>query len=406
MTQKWMNYRKHFPILTRQVHDHPFVYLDSAATSQKPDSVIEAISTFYKEHYSTVHRSVYQTAVEAGVRYQMIRQKISRFLNAASDEEIIFTRGTTDALNLVAASFGKAFIAPGDEILISEMEHHSNIVPWQLMAQERKAQLRVVPFFDNGLLDMQAFHALLSAKTKIVSITHASNTLGTINPIKEIVDAAHAVGAKVCVDGAQSVPHMPIDVRALGCDFFAFSGHKVVGPTGIGCLYGKKELLDQMPPYQGGGDMIDTVTFAKTTYAQAPLKFEAGTPMIAEVIGLGAAIDFLSGIGMAEIEAWERALLDELWHCLSNMPAVKILGEKNQRTSLVSFTIDGVHPLDIATLLDLQGIACRSGHLCAQPVMSHFGCSAATRVSLAFYNTKEEVHYFCDCLQQVISQLS
>ncbi len=397
--------RKQFPMLDKTVHGHPLVYLDSAATSQKPFCVIDTISDFYKNHYGTVHRSIYTTAIEAGDAYQQSRKTVQEFLGAKSEDEIIFTRGTTEAINLVASSFGRAFIHEGDEILITEMEHHSNIVPWQMCAEQRKAHLKVVPFFDNGELDFEGFQSLLTDRTKIVAITHLSNVLGCINPIEQIIKAAHAVGAKVLVDGAQSAPHMPIDVQAMDADFFVFSGHKAVGPTGIGVLYGKYELLNHMPPYQGGGDMIETVTFTKTTYNVLPLKFEAGTPMIAEVIGLGAAIRYLMQLGMENIRVYEHQLLEYLWEQLSGIDGLRILGAKENRGSLATFTVEGVHPLDIATLLDLQGIAIRSGHMCAQPIMRHYGLAAACRASLSFYNTKEEIGHFVESLQKVITQL-
>ncbi len=397
--------RDAFPMLKREVNGKPFIYLDSAATAQKPKCVIDAVCTFYSDHYGTVHRAVYTTAVEAGELYAASRTAAQKFLNAKREDEIIFTKGTTDGINLVASSFGRAFIKEGDEILITEMEHHSNIVPWQMMAEARGAKLKVVPFFDNGLLDLDAFEELLSDRTKIVAITHLSNVLGTINPIVDIVRAAHARGAKVLVDGAQSAAHLTIDVQALDVDFFVFSGHKVMGPTGVGVLYGKYELLEQMPPYQGGGDMIDEVSFEKTTYNVLPLKFEAGTPMIAEVIGLGTALNFLMEIGMQTIAAYEQELLDFLWTELSVIPKVKILGANQNRGSLVSFYIEGAHPLDIATLLDLQGVAIRSGHLCAQPIMKHYGISGACRVSFSFFNTKGELKTFCDTLVRAINQL-
>jgi len=397
--------RKQFPMLSEKVHDHPFIYLDSAATAQKPLVVIDAISDFYKNHYGTVHRAIYKTAQDAGDRYQQSRKTAQQFINAKSEDEIIFCRGTTDGINLVAASFAKAFIHEGDEILITEMEHHSNIVAWQMCAEQHRAILKVVPFFDTGELDMEAFHSLLTERTKIVAVTHLSNVLGTINPIKEIVEASHRMGAKVLVDGAQSAPHMAIDVQALDVDFFVFSGHKVYGPTGIGVLYGKYELLNQMPPYQGGGDMIETVTFAKTTYNVLPLKFEAGTPMIAEVIGLQATLEFVMQIGIEAIAKYEMELLEVLWNELSAIPNLHIMGSSPHRGALVTFTVDGCHPLDIATLLDLQGIAIRSGHLCAQPIMRHYGHAGACRASLAFYNTKEEVCTFSQKLKKSISQL-
>lgn len=402
----WESVRSAFSMLQKRVHGHPLVYLDSAATALKPFGVLDAMDSFYKNHYGTVHRAIYSTAIEAGDAYQKSRKSVQRFLHAKSEDEIIFTRGTTESINLVAHSFGKAFIHEGDEILISEMEHHSNIVPWQMCADECGAVLKVVPFFDDGQLDFEAFLALLNERTKLVAITHLSNVLGTINPVEEIIKAAHAVGAKVLVDGAQSVPHMAVDVQALDADFYVFSGHKLFGPTGVGVLYGKYELLNQMPPYQGGGDMIEHVTFAKTTYNALPLKFEAGTPMIAEVIGLGTAIEFVEDIGLNNIIVRETALLEQLWQGLSHIPNLRILGKKEGRGSLITFTVDGLHPLDIATLLDLRGIAIRSGHMCAQPIMQHFGLTGALRASLACYNSEDEITIFCDSLQKVIKQLS
>lgn len=405
LEKKFLKARKDFPMLTVKVHDKPLVYLDSAATSQKPNQVIDTITDFYKNHYGTVHRAVYSTAIVASEAYQATRKKVQVFLNAQSDDEIIFTKGTTEAINLVAYSFGKQFIEPGDEIIITEMEHHSNIVPWQIAAQDRKAILKVIPFTDDGVLDMDEFKKALSNKTKIVAVAHISNVLGTINPIKEIVKLAHEKGAKVLVDGAQSACHMPIDVQALDVDFFAFSGHKLIGPTGIGVLYGKKELLDAMPPYQGGGDMIQTVTFEKTTYNTLPLKFEAGTPLIAEVIGLGASIDYLTSLSLSDIYAYEKELLSILLYELQTIPGLYVLGLSEHKSAICTFSINGVHPLDIATLLDLHGIAIRSGHLCAQPTMRHFGITAAARASLSFYNTKEEIHFFIEHLKKVIKQL-
>lgn len=392
-------------MLQKRVHNHPLIYLDSAATALKPHSVIEAITNFYTHHYGTVHRAVYETCVMAGEKYTNARLQAARFLNAKSEDEIIFTKGTTDGINLVAYSFGQAYIGEGDEILITEMEHHSNIVPWQLCAQAHGAVLKVVPFFDSGELDFEAFLSLLSERTKIVAVTHVSNTLGTINPIEMIVKAAHNVGAKVLVDGAQSAPHLPIDVQALDVDFYVFSGHKTFGPTGVGILYGKHELLQALPPYQGGGDMIESVTFEKTTYNVVPLKFEAGTPQIAEIIGLGAALEYLMGLGKEAVCAWETELLDYLWTKIQQIPRLRVLGTNKERGALVTFTVDGIHPLDIATLLDLQGIAIRTGHLCTQPIMRHFGVRGACRASLAFYNTKEEIDLFCIALSKVIEQL-
>jgi cysteine desulfurase/selenocysteine lyase len=397
--------RKRFPLLHRRVHNHPLIYLDSAATAQKPASVISTITDFYKNGYATVHRAVYSTSLEASEVYEEVRRKVASFLNASAFEEIVFTKGATDAINLIATSFGKAFIDPKDTIILTEMEHHSNIVPWQLCAEARGATIKVIPFRDDGQLDLEVYKRYLKEGAKIVAVAHISNTLGIINPIKEIIDLAHAHGAKVLVDGAQSAPHMPIDVQSLDCDFFVFSGHKTFGPTGIGILYGKRQLLDALPPYQGGGDMIETVTFEKTTYNSLPLKFEAGTPPIAEVIGLGAALDFLQEVGMSRIQEWEEQLVDTLWKAIHAIDGVKILGGKANRSAMISFTIEGVHPLDVATLLDLQGVAIRSGHLCAQPVMRHFGIEGALRASLALYNTKDEIHNFAKALTLVLSQL-
>ena len=405
LTEKFAKVREHFPMLKKRINGHPFVYLDSAATAQKPQEVIDAIYNFYHDEYGTVHRAVYATATQANEAYQESRRKMQRFLHAANVEEIIFTRGTTESINLVAYSFCKAFVKKGDEIMITEMEHHSNIVPWQLVAEQFEAKLVVVPFLDNGELDMEAFQKMLSEKTKIVACAHISNTLGTINPIQEIIQKAHAFGAKVLIDGAQGAHHIPVDVVALDADFYVFSGHKAVGPTGIGVLYGKKELLEKMPPYQGGGDMIDTVTFAKTTYNTLPLKFEAGTPMIAEVIGLGAAIDFLMQVGMQKIQRWEHELLDFALPRILEIPGLNLLGLAKNRGAILTFSATGAHPLDIATLLDLQGIAVRSGHLCAQPVMRHYGITASCRASFAFYNTKEEISFFLDTLKKVLAQL-
>jgi cysteine desulfurase/selenocysteine lyase len=398
--------RQDFPMLKRTVHGKPLVYLDSAATTLKPKAVIDAISNFYSDHYGTVHRAVYELAGEATANYNAVRTKVQHFLNAKSSDEIIFTKGTTEAINLVAFSFGEAHIEPGDEILISAMEHHSNIVPWQLLAERKKAHLKIIPLLQNGELDLEAYEKLLSSRTKLVSIAHISNVLGIVNPLKTIIKAAHQKGAKVFVDGAQSAPHLKIDVQDLDCDFFAFSGHKIYGPTGIGVLYGKKELLDQMPPYQGGGDMIQTVTFEKTTFQPSPLKFEAGTPMIAQVIGLGAALDYIQSYGLDKIHAYETALMKHALKKLTQIEGIRILGPIENRTSLITFNIEGVHPLDAATLLDLQGIAVRSGHLCAQPLLQHFGCSTALRLSLASYNTMEEIDFFCQSLESAVSAMA
>lgn len=394
--------RSDFPMLKKTMHGNPLVYLDSAATTLKPRVVIDAISQFYSDNYGTVHRAVYELAGQATAMYHAVRIKVQQFLNAKSSDEIIFTKGTTEAINLVAFSFGEAFVQPGDEILISAMEHHSNIVPWQLLCERKKAHLKVIPLLENGEIDLEAYEKLLSPKTKLVSIVHISNVLGIVNPLKKIIEAAHLRGAKVFVDGAQSAPHLKIDVQELGCDFFAFSGHKIYGPTGIGILYGKKEVLEQMPPYQGGGDMIQTVTFEKTTFQPAPLRFEAGTPMIAEVMGLGAALNYIESYGLSKIHDYEAGLMGHALKEMGKIEEISILGPCDNRSSLITFNIQGVHSLDAATLLDLKGIAIRSGHLCAQPLLHHFGCSSALRISLAPYNTIEEIDVFCKALQSVV----
>ncbi|MFI0435919.1 MAG: SufS family cysteine desulfurase [Parachlamydiaceae bacterium] len=394
--------RKDFPMLSKTMHGNPLVYLDSAATAQKPNSVIETIANYYRDHYGTVHRAVYELALRSTEEYQKSRQKLRAFLNALKDEEIIFTRGTTESINMIAYSFGKAFIKPGDEILISAMEHHSNIVPWQIMCEDRGALLHVIPINEKGELRLDEYAKMLNHKTRLVSITHVSNALGTINPIKEIVSMAHQAGAKVLVDGAQSAPHLKIDLQEMDADFFVFSGHKVMGPTGIGILYGKSHLLNEMPPYQGGGDMIETVTFAKTTYNTLPLKFEAGTPMIAEVLGLGTAIDYLQSIGLQAIEQWEHELLVYATAEMEKIPGLKIIGEAEQKGALISFTVEGIHPLDIGSFLNLRGVAIRTGHHCAQPVMQFFNVPATARASFAFYNTKEEIDSLIDSLKYAI----
>ncbi|MCB1111274.1 MAG: cysteine desulfurase [Chlamydiales bacterium] len=400
-----MRVRHDFPILKQEFNGHPLIYFDTAATAQKPLPVIEAMDSFMREHYGTVHRAVYSLAVEATEAYQKVRREVQKLLNAKEPHEIIFTRGATESINMAAYSFGKAFIKPGDEIVITEMEHHSNIVPWQILCQDRAARLKVVPFDDAGNLDMEEFRKLVTEKTKLVAVTHVSNTLGTVNPMKEIIAIAHDAGAKVLVDGAQATPHMAIDVQDLDADFYIFSGHKTYGPTGIGILYGKEELLDQMPPYQGGGDMIKKVTFEKTTYNDLPLKFEAGTPMIVEVIGLGAAIRYLQGIGMEAIHAYEQDLLKHLTKKLTSIDGMNIFGTAKGKGAVVSFLIDGVHPLDLGTLLDLRGIAIRTGHHCTQPIMQHYNIDATARVSLGMYNTKEEIDIFHDALLAAVGQL-
>lgn len=397
--------RRDFPMLNQTMHGKPLVYLDSAATAQKPSTVIDAIASFYRDHYGTVHRAVYQLAVRSTEDYQKTRQKVRAFLHAAKDEEIIFTRGTTESINMVAYCFGKAFVNPGDEILISAMEHHSNIVPWQILCEDRGAILKVIPMNDKGELLLEEYAKLLNSRTRLVAITHISNSLGTLNPIKQIVSMAHQAGAKVLVDGAQSASHLKIDVQDLDVDFFVFSGHKIMGPTGIGILYGKSELLNQMPPYQGGGDMIESVTFSKTIYNVLPFKFEAGTPMIAEVMGLGAAIDYIQSIGIEAIQSWEHELLSYATAQMKQIPGLRIIGQALQKGALISFVIEGIHPLDIGTFLDFRGIAIRTGHHCAQPVMRFFNIPATARASFACYNTKEEVDLLIAALQDATRML-
>lgn len=397
--------RKDFPMLRTTMHGKPLIYLDSAATSQKPQIVIDAISNFYQNQYGTVHRAIYELSVYSTQAYENTRQKVKNFINAKNDSEIIFTRGTTDAINLVANSFGKAFVKAGDEILISEMEHHSNIVPWQMLCEERKAVLKVIPITDNAEIDIQAYAALLNNKTRLVAVAHVANATGTQNPIKQIISMAHAKGAKVLIDGAQSAPHLPVDVQDLGADFYVFSGHKLYGPTGIGVLYGRQELLNEMPPRDGGGDMIEHVTFPKTTYNRLPLKFEAGTPLIAEVIGLGVAIDYVNAIGMDEIQRWEQELLQNATSLIEKVKGLRVVGNASEKGAIISFSVDGAHPLDIGTMLDLRGIAIRTGHLCAQPTMRRFGTTALCRASFAFYNTKQEIEQFVATLHDVIKLL-
>lgn len=399
-----MNKQTDFPMLQKLMNGKPFVYFDSAATSQKPQSVIDSITDYYENYCGTVHRAVYQFATRSTETYQNVREKVAQFIHAPDSDQIIFTKGTTESINLVAYSYGKAFIHAGDEIIISEIEHHSNIVPWQLLCEEKKAVLKVIPVNDKGELLLEAFKQMIGPKTKLVSIGHISNALGTIHPVKEIIQMAHGVGAVVFVDGAQAAPHMPIDVQELDVDFYAFSGHKMYGPTGIGILYGKTELLEKMPPFLGGGDMIDQVTFEKTTYAKPPLKFEAGTPQIAEVIGLGAAIDFLNDIGIKNVQAWEHQLLEYATERMEKIEGLRIIGTAKDKGAIISFIVEGVHPLDLGTMLDLKGIAVRTGHHCAQPAMRRFGVTGTARVSFGLYNSKEEIEQFVVHLSEVIKK--
>jgi cysteine desulfurase / selenocysteine lyase len=383
--------RADFPILKQTVHGRPLVYLDNAATSQKPKAVIDAISHYYMADNANVHRGVHELSQRSTHAYEGTRTKLKKLLNAPDPHELIFVRGTTEGLNLVAATYGRKNLKAGDEIVVSGLEHHSNIVPWQMLCEASGAKLKVIPVNDRGELLLDEYEKLLSERVKIVAVTHVSNALGTVVPVREIAAMAHRQGAVVVVDGAQSVPHMKVDVQALDCDFYALSGHKMFGPTGIGVLWGKAKLLKAMPPYQGGGDMIRTVTFEKTTYNTIPYKFEAGTPDIAGGIGLGAAIDYLDGIGMERIAAYEHELMVYGTEALQRVSGLRIIGTAKDKASVLSFVMEGIHPHDIGTVLDRQGIAVRTGHHCAQPVMERFGVPATTRASLAFYNTPGEI---------------
>jgi len=383
--------RKDFPILAQQVHGKPLVYLDSAATSQKPKCVIEALTRFYLMDNANIHRGVHELSERSTLAYEAARGKVRGFLNAANTREIVFVRGATEGINLVAQTYGRTHVGAGDEIVLSALEHHSNIVPWQMLCEEKKAVLRVIPINDRGEIELDAFEKLLNPRTRLVAVSHVSNALGTINPVREIVQTAHRWNVPVLIDGAQAVPHMKVDVRNLDCDFYVFSGHKVFGPTGIGVLYGRERLLEDMPPWQGGGDMIRSVTFEKTTYNELPYKFEAGTPDIAGVIGLGAAIDYLDQIGMDAVAAHEHDLLQYGTEALESISGLRLIGTAREKAGVLSFVLDGVHPHDAGTILDREGVAVRTGHHCAQPVMERFGVSSTTRASLAFYNTREDI---------------
>jgi len=393
--------RRDFPILNQRVHGRPLVYLDNAATTQKPQVVIDAMVRSYTEDNANIHRGVHLLSERATRAYEEAREKVQRFLNAPNSREIIFVRGTTEAINLVAQTFGRANVASGDEVLVTEMEHHSNIVPWQLLCEEKGAHLKVLPITDEGELRIDLLDGLLTDHTKIVAVVHVSNSLGTINPITAIVERAHARGIPVLVDGAQAVAHMPVDVHALGADFYALSGHKLFGPTGIGVLWGRLSLLEAMPPYQGGGDMISAVTFKKTTYNVVPNKFEAGTPNIAGSIGLGAAIDYVKSLDFNAMQAYEDELLAYGTKALTSVPGVRMIGTAARKASILSFVMEDVHPHDIGTILDQEGVAIRTGHHCTQPLMDRLGVPATARASLALYNTKEEIDALVGALAKV-----
>ena len=393
--------RADFPILARREHGHPLVYLDNANTTQKPRAVIEATRRFYAEENANIHRATYRLSETATAVYEGAREKVRQFLGAAETKEIVFARGTTEAINLVASSFGQAFVRAGDEILVTGMEHHSNIVPWQLLCERSGAVLKVVPFTDAGELLLDEMERLLSPRTKLLAVTHVSNALGTINPVKRIVEMAHARGVPVLVDGAQAVPHLPVNVRELDCDFYAFSSHKMYGPTGIGALYGKRSWLERMPPYQGGGDMIASVTFEKTTYNVLPWRFEAGTANIAAGAGLTAAIDYLAGVGLDSVAAHEHDLLVHATERIREVPGLRLIGTAPEKAAVVSFTLDAVHPHDIGTILDQEGVCIRTGQHCAQPVMDRYGVPATARASFGLYNTREDVDALVRGLRKV-----
>ena len=393
--------RQDFPILQRLIRDTPLVYLDSAATTQKPRQVLDALARYYTHSNANIHRGVYVLSEEATAAYDGARKKVQHFINARSCREVIFTRNSTESINLVAQSFGRQNIGPGDEILITHMEHHSNIVPWQLLCEQTHARLRVAPIDDHGELLMDEFERRLNAKTKLVAVVHLSNSLGTINPVSEIIDMAHQRSVPVLIDGSQAAYHMPVDVQALDCDFYVFTGHKLYGPTGIGVLYGREALLDSMPPYMGGGDMIRSVTFEKTTYADLPNKFEAGTPHIAGAVGLGAAVDYITEIGFDKITAHEKDLLEYGTAALSEIPGLRIIGTARHKASVLAFVLKGAHPHDVGTIVDMEGVSIRTGHHCTQPVMERFGVPATARASVAMYNTRQEIDQLVHALHRV-----
>ncbi len=397
--------REAFPILHQQVNGKPLVYFDNAATSQKPERVIKKITAYYEGYNANIHRGIHTLAEKATRAYEDTREAAQKFLNATSSAEIIFTRGVTESINLVASSYGRAFINEGDEIIISALEHHSNIVPWQMLCEERNAKLKVIPVSDSGEIDLDAYKSLLTGKTKIVAVNHASNSLGTINPVKEIIRLAHEKGAVVLIDGAQAAAHLPIDVSDLDADFYCLSSHKMYGPTGVGVLYGKKEWLEKMPPYMGGGEMIKEVTFEKTTYNDLPYKFEAGTPNIGDVIAFGEAIAYVNELGKDNIAQHEHELLRYATEKIKSIPGVRIIGTADKKVSVLSFVIEGIHPFDIGQMLDTRGIAVRTGHHCTQPLMERFGIEGTVRASFAVYNTKEEIDSLAEGIQRIVNFL-
>lgn len=395
--------RKEFPILHQQVNGRDLVYFDNAATSQKPKSVIDALIGYYTGYNANIHRGIHTLAEKATKAYEDTRHTAKQFINAASEQEIIFTRGVTESINLVASSYGRAFLNEGDEVIVSGIEHHSNIVPWQLIAEQKKATIKVIPVFDNGELDIETFKKLLSPKTKVVSVNHASNSLGTINPVKEIIRLAHEAGAVALIDGAQAGAHLPIDVQDMDCDFYCLSSHKMYGPTGTGLLYGKKELLEKMPPYHGGGEMIKDVTFEKTTYNDLPYKFEAGTPNIGDVVAFKYAMDFITSLGKENIAAHEHELLTYATERVAKLKGVKLVGTAKDKVSVLSFTVEGIHHFDIGQMLDARGIAVRTGHHCTQPLMERYCIEGTVRASFAVYNTKDEIDQLIEGLERIIN---
>lgn len=401
-----MNIRHLFPILDQQVYGKPLIYLDNAATTQKPQQVIDALSGYYLTLNSNIHRGAHYLAAQATEAYEQTRRQVQAFINARHSHEIVFTRGTTESINLVASSFSQQFIHSGDEVIVSAMEHHSDIVPWQLACERQGARLRVIPFSDEGILDLDALRNLLNEHTRIVAVNHVSNTLGTVNPIAEIVEIAHSHNVPVLVDGAQAVAHMTVDVQALGCDFYCFSGHKMYGPMGVGVMYGREELLDQMPPYQGGGEMIKDVTFERTTYNDLPFKFEAGTPSVGDVLGLSSAIDFMLSTGIDNIAAHEKELTDYATSQLLTIDDMRIFGTAPHKAAVISFLIGNAHPYDVGTLLDKLGIAVRTGHHCTQPIMDRYGIPGTVRASFAVYNTREEIDNFIAALRRIAPMLA
>lgn len=394
--------RKQFPVLHQTVNGKPLIYFDNAATNQKPKAVIDAISGYYSGYNANIHRGIHTLAEKATKAFEETRKTLKAFINAKEAEEIIFTKGTTESINLVASSFGRKFINAGDEIVISGLEHHSNIVPWQLIAEERGAKIKVIEVKDDGSLDIEQYKSLLSDKTKLVAVNHASNSLGTINPVKEIIDEAHKVGAKVLIDGAQATAHLDIDVQALDCDFYAISAHKCYGPTGTGALYGKRELLEAMPPYQGGGEMIKDVSFEKTTFNDIPYKFEAGTPNIGDVVAFKTALDFITELGKENIARHEDELLAYAKDKIQKIKGVRLIGDAKEKVSVLSFIVDGIHPFDIGQMLDASGIAVRTGHHCTQPLMDRFGIEGTVRASFSVYNTKQEIDKMIEALDRVV----